>query len=36
MAISSLKNPFLFIALFYAHPMVSICEIELDELFGLT
>ena len=34
--VSSLKGYFLFIILFYPHPMVSTYEIKLDELFGST
>ena len=35
MAILSPKNRFLLIAHFYTHPIVSISEIKLAELFGL-
>ena len=35
-AVLSLKDLFLFIALFYLHLIVSICEVKLDELFGLS
>ena len=34
--VSSLESCLLFIALFYLHPMVSTCEVRLDELFCLT
>ena len=36
MAILGLKSCLLFIALFYPYWMVSICEIKLSKLFGLT
>ena len=35
-AVSSPESRFLFIALFYPHPIVNTCEVELGELFCLT
>ena len=34
-AVSSPESYFLFIALFYPHPMVSTCEVKLGESFCL-
>ena len=34
-AVSSLESHFIFIAFFNSHLMVSTCEFELSELFGL-
>ena len=36
MAVSSSESRFPFIALFYPHPIVSTCEVELGELFRST
>ena len=35
-AVSSLESRLPFIALFYPHPIVSTCEVELGELFCST